>query len=1179
MHYFRGRKTKPNKPMRRFYLFIILSFLLLGGLTAQAQVNLSSLNSAYTQNFNSLASTGTAVDVSTLPTGWLFIETGTSANTTYAAGTGSLNTGNTYSFGLDATDRALGGLQSGSLVPTMGAQFQNNTGSIITSLNITYTGEQWRLGATARGADRLDFQYSTTATALNNGTWTNVDSLDFNSPITVGTVGALNGNLAANRTIITLKLKGLTIAPGSAIWIRWQDFNVTSSDDGLAIDDFSIMPMGVPVNQPSIAITPSSLNFGDVNLGSQDTLSFNVTGKNLPDSMIQVSSSNAAFQISSDRVNYSASINIIAAGGRVFTRFTPNANGLVTASVTVSSSATQTILPVSGKGYDPLANIITIAAARAKSSGTKVTVAGRVTSADQLGSPSYVQDATGGIPVFDYNFSNSITIGDSVIVTGPIGFFNNQVQISGNGIFFSKPDSSSRIIAPKSIQLSELLANEGWLVTVQQVELVNKKFVFYPQSTEQMTASGVTADLRIDGDTDIAGLLKPQGVVDITGVVGRFKTTAQLMPRFQADIPGTSLPSTPYDSIPKNLTFDLVNWNIEFFGARIEDYGTEYGPANEDQQRKNVKKVLDSLQADMIAIQEVSNDTTFNKMIGQMPKYKSICSERYSYSFNGPDSTYPPQKLCFIYDTTTVRIVSARPMFETLYDSARNGYPSLLPSYPTGDPQSFWSSGRLPFLVKAIVTIEGASKEINFINVHGKSGATEGDRLRRAYDAKVLKDSLDAYFPNKNFVILGDFNDDLDQSIVVGKPTPYLNMVQDTANYVPVTKTLADAGVRSTVGFNDMIDQQILSNELSRQYLAGSIEVVTPFRMIPDYGNTTSDHLAVTSRFHFDIPVVGFSTASVTTKEDSAATVPVSINFTESYAENKTITVSVTNGLGMIYGSDYITIPALDSGRLVLPVAAGTQTLSFQVKVLNDSIDELNESVLFTIMAQSGMQLSQDQLTVTIADDDVPSISFTTQSFSVEEGTNAQTVTVSLSQPPAADQSVTISLTNTSTTIYGSDYTTSPDGASGQLSLTIPAGSSSASFSFSALADDVKEKKLIETVTFNLTGVSDGLTIGSSTHLTATIIDVKKSKAKFTVSPNPTRGVVRLTEVDIDNDFDGVIYVVLYKMNGDILFSGSGTPTHMSDAISHALAREHNGIYMLNLVVEDESTTLRILKN
>ena len=63
------------------------------------------------------------------------LETGSNANTTYASGTGSSTTGNTYSFGASgSTDRAFGGLQSGSLIPTIGACFVNNTGSTITSL-------------------------------------------------------------------------------------------------------------------------------------------------------------------------------------------------------------------------------------------------------------------------------------------------------------------------------------------------------------------------------------------------------------------------------------------------------------------------------------------------------------------------------------------------------------------------------------------------------------------------------------------------------------------------------------------------------------------------------------------------------------------------------------------------------------------------------------------------------------------------------------------------------------------------------------------------------------------------------------------------------------------------------------------------------------------------------------
>jgi len=115
---------------------------------------LSLTTNSYNENFNTLANSGTS---STMPTGWLFSETGSGANTLYTAGTGSNNDGDTYSFGaLSSSERALGGLQSGSLNPTFGAGFTNNTGGTITSLTISYTGEQWRLGTIGR-EDRLDF--------------------------------------------------------------------------------------------------------------------------------------------------------------------------------------------------------------------------------------------------------------------------------------------------------------------------------------------------------------------------------------------------------------------------------------------------------------------------------------------------------------------------------------------------------------------------------------------------------------------------------------------------------------------------------------------------------------------------------------------------------------------------------------------------------------------------------------------------------------------------------------------------------------------------------------------------------------------------------------------------------------------------------------------------------------
>jgi hypothetical protein len=235
-----------------------LTCLLLAGaalttLSAHA-ISISSLGSSYTQDFNILASSGTG---SATPAGWSFAESGSNQNTTYAAGTGSSNGGDTYSFGAaSASDRAFGGLRSGSLIPTFGAFFSNDTGGGINFLDIAYSGEQWRMGAVGR-LDRLDFQYSTDATSLTTGNWIGVGSLDFTAPSTTGSVGARDGNVAANRTGVSSTITGLTIAPGAGFWIRWADFNADGSDDGLAVDDFSltaraaVSTAGVPDSLPS----------------------------------------------------------------------------------------------------------------------------------------------------------------------------------------------------------------------------------------------------------------------------------------------------------------------------------------------------------------------------------------------------------------------------------------------------------------------------------------------------------------------------------------------------------------------------------------------------------------------------------------------------------------------------------------------------------------------------------------------------------------------------------------------------------------------------------------------------------------------------------------------------------------------------------------------------------------
>ncbi|MFN9109834.1 MAG: Ig-like domain-containing protein, partial [Bacteroidota bacterium] len=237
---------------------------LFAALNATAQVSITSTATTYTQNFNTLrATSGTSTS---LPTGWRLLETGTNADTRYTTDAGSSTTGGTYSYGTGTnTERSLGGLRSGSLIPSFGIQVRNSTGQTITSLTITYTGEQWRCGTTGR-TDQLDCQYSTNATSLSSGTWVDANALDFVSPSTA-TTGARDGNATANRTLRSATITGISIPNNAIFWLRWSDLDASGSDDGLAVDDFTlrlnagdITPPTATAYNPANGSTGTSLN-------------------------------------------------------------------------------------------------------------------------------------------------------------------------------------------------------------------------------------------------------------------------------------------------------------------------------------------------------------------------------------------------------------------------------------------------------------------------------------------------------------------------------------------------------------------------------------------------------------------------------------------------------------------------------------------------------------------------------------------------------------------------------------------------------------------------------------------------------------------------------------------------------------------------------------------------------
>jgi uncharacterized protein len=415
---------------------LLVGFLVVTQLArAAGSISLTTLGAAYTEDFNTLATTGTS---STVPNGWDFAESGTNANTTYTAGTGSSNTGDSYSFGATAsTERALGGLQSGSLNPTIGASFTNNTGSPITTLAISYTGEQWRLGTLAR-PDRIDFQFSTDATSLTTGTWTDHDSLDFSAPVTGPTVGALDGNSSANRTAVSSTITGLNIANGAAFWIRWADFNAVGADDGLAVDDFSLTPSTGPTNPSGVgSASPSSVAPGGASL-----LAVAVTPGSNPTS-----------------TGLAVTANLSAVGGSSSQSFFDDGtNGDVTAGDNIFSFQA-TVATGTFDGAKSLSVTITDAEARSGSASIALTVAS--TCADPYTSIHSIQGSGPITPIPGNVTTEGLVVGD----------FEGPTSAGLQGFYMQEQDSAVDADPATSEGIfvytgNSLLVNAGDLVRV-----------------------------------------------------------------------------------------------------------------------------------------------------------------------------------------------------------------------------------------------------------------------------------------------------------------------------------------------------------------------------------------------------------------------------------------------------------------------------------------------------------------------------------------------------------------------------------------------------------------------------------------------------------------------------------------------------------------------------------------
>ena len=205
-------------------------------------------NGAYSQQFDTLATTGTTnawANGETVPGWYLFNKANGSPVLTYRANSGGANTGAIYSFGSDgATERAIGGVGSGSFEGYIALAATNATGATVNALTLRFDGEQWRNGGNAT-AQTMTLEYGIGTTFADVTTWTPAGSaFNWSSPVVGTSPAPVDGNVAGRVTDVGGTLSGLGWANGATLWLRWVEVNDSGNDHGLAIDNVSLTAGG-----------------------------------------------------------------------------------------------------------------------------------------------------------------------------------------------------------------------------------------------------------------------------------------------------------------------------------------------------------------------------------------------------------------------------------------------------------------------------------------------------------------------------------------------------------------------------------------------------------------------------------------------------------------------------------------------------------------------------------------------------------------------------------------------------------------------------------------------------------------------------------------------------------------------------------------------------------------------
>ena len=319
-------------------------------------------------------------------------------------------------------------------------------------------------------------------------------------------------------------------------------------------------------------------------------------------------------------------------------------------------------------------------------------------------------------------------------------------------------------------------------------------------------------------------------------------------------------------SFGTDSTFDVVTWNIEWF------------PKNGTSTIDSVSRIIESLDADLLGLQEIDDTTLCRQMIDNLPGYDLFMDYVW---FGG---------LAYVYKTSSINIQS----IYKIYDTA-----------------PFWNAfPRSPLVIE--LTFMG--EEFIVINNHFKCcgdgfldlGNSADEEARRYEASSLLKQYIDANFSSSRVIVIGDLNDMLTDNI---SDNVYQMFIDDSSNYMFADMAIANgtSAEWSFPGWPSHLDHLLLTNELFTEFSNAGSEIKTIkvddylVGGLTDYNLNISDHRPVALKIQV-IPTSVFDQAEEADFNASVFPNPISNsqdNFSIDLGENNgSVKITITDVYG-----------------------------------------------------------------------------------------------------------------------------------------------------------------------------------------------------------------------------------------------------------------------------------------